>query len=68
MADIDFPEDLIALETAAWEEIQAGALTVDTATAVQERLTAFAAKTGIDRHAAEMALKRVVRHAVPAEG
>ena len=63
MADIDFPEDLIALETTAWEEIQAGALTVDTAAKVQERLTAFAAETGVDRHAAEMALKRVVRHA-----
>jgi len=62
VADIDFPEDLIALETTAWEEIQAGALTVEAAGAVQERLTAFAAETGVDRHAAEMGLKRVVRH------
>ena len=66
MADIDFPEDLIALETTAWEEIQAGALTVDTAAKVQERLTAFAAETGVDRHVAEMALKRVVRHGAAA--
>ena len=68
MADIDFPEDLIALERSAWEEIQAGALTVDTAEKVQVRLTAFAADTGVDRHTAEMALKRVVRHAEPVEG
>jgi len=68
VAHIDFPEDLIALETTAWEEIQAGALTVDTAAKVQERLTAFAAETGIDRHAAEMQLKRVVRHGAPVEG
>ena len=62
MAIIDFPEDLIALETTAWEEIQAGRLTVDTAAKVQAGLAAFAADKGIDRHAAEMALKRVVRH------
>ena len=68
MAIIDFPEDLIALERSAWEEIQAGALTVDTAAKVQERLTAFAADKGIDRHAAEMGLKRVVRHGEPVEG
>ena len=68
MAIIDFPEDLIALETTAWEEIQAGQLTVDTAAKVQERLTAFAADKGIDRHAAEMQLKRVVRHGAPVEG
>lgn len=66
MADINFPDDLIALETTAWEEIQAGALTVDTAAKVQARLTAFAADKGIDRHAAEMELKRVVRHAAAA--
>ena len=68
MAHIDFPEDLIALEKTAWKEIQAGALTVDTATAVQERLTAFAAETGVDRHAAEMGLKRIVRHGAPVKG
>jgi hypothetical protein len=68
VADIDFPDDLIALETTAWEEIQAGALTVDTAAKVQERLTAFAADKGVDRHAAEMGLKRVVRHGAAAAG
>ena len=68
MAIIDFPEDLIALETTAWEEIQAGALTVNTATAVQARLTAFAAEAGVDRHAAEMELKRIVRHGETAAG
>jgi hypothetical protein len=62
MNDIDFPEDLIALERTAWEEIQAGRLTVNTATAVQERLTAFAAEAGLDRYTAEMGLKRAVRH------
>jgi hypothetical protein len=66
VADIDFPEDLIALERTAWEEIQAGRLTVETAQAVQERLTAFAAEAGIDRHKAEMGLKRAVRHGAPA--
>jgi hypothetical protein len=65
VATIDFPEDLIALERAAWEEIQAGRLTVATAAAVQERLTAFAADAGIDRYTAEMGLKKAVRH--PAE-
>ena len=63
MADIDFPEDLIALERRAWEEIQAGRLTVDTATAVQTRLTAFATEAGVDRYTAEMGLKKAVRHA-----
>lgn len=62
MATIDFPEDLIALERTAWEEIQAGRLAVATATAVQARLTEFAAETGIDRYAAEMGLKKAVRH------
>ncbi|KOG33271.1 hypothetical protein [Streptomyces resistomycificus] len=68
MADIAFPEDLIALETTAWEEIQAGRLTVETATAVQTRLTEFAAEAGVDRYTAEMGLKRAVRHPEPAEG
>jgi hypothetical protein len=67
VADIDFPEDLIALETTAWAEIQAGRLTVETAQTVQERVTAFAAEAGIDRYTAEMALKKKVRHTEPAE-
>lgn len=41
VATIDLPDDLIALERAAWEQIQAGRLTVETALAVHE---------GIARH------------------
>lgn len=63
MATIDFPEDLIALERSAWEEIQAGRLAVATATAVQARVTQFAQEAGVDRYTAEMGLKRAVRHA-----
>lgn len=63
MTTFDFPPDLLALEACAWEEIQAGQLTVATATAVQARLTEFAAEASIDRHAAEMGLKKAVRHA-----
>jgi hypothetical protein len=63
VATIDFPPDLLALEARAWEEIQAGALTVATAGAVQAGVTAFAAETGIDRHTVEMGLKKTVRHA-----
>ena len=36
MATIEFPDDLIELERSAWAEIQAGALTLDTAQAVQD--------------------------------
>lgn len=68
MASIDFPADLLALEARAWEEIQAGALTVATAGAVQAGVTAFAAETEVDRYAVEMGLKKAVRHAEPAEG
>jgi hypothetical protein len=62
VATIDFPPDLLALEARAWEEIQAGALTVDTAHAVHDAVTAFAAKAGRDRYEVEMELKRIVRH------
>lgn len=65
MADIDFPDDLIALERSAWTQIQAGTLTVDTAFAVQQPVTAFAAEVGEPRIDVEMALKRIVRHAEP---
>lgn len=64
---IELPDELIALERAAWEEIQAGQLTVDTAAAVQAAATAFAAEGGHDRYEVEMALKKAVRHAEPAE-
>ncbi|MFJ9038031.1 hypothetical protein ACIRF8_15730 [Streptomyces sp. NPDC102406] len=63
MATIDFPDNLIELERTAWTQIQAGALTVETAQAVQERITAFAAEAGMERLTVEMGLKRVVRHA-----
>lgn len=62
MATIDFPDDLLALERSAWEEIQAGRLTADTAAAVQAAVTAFAAEAGIDRYTVEMGVKRAVRH------
>lgn len=63
MSDIEFPDTLIALERTAWEELQAGRLTVATATAVQGAITAHAAAAGLDRYTVEMALKRAVRHA-----
>jgi hypothetical protein len=59
---LTFPPDLIALETRAWEEIQAGALTVDTARAVQEGVSTYAAEAGVDRYEVEMGLKKAVRH------
>lgn len=59
----EFPAPLLALETTAWEEIQAGRLTVDTAAAVQAAVTEFAADGGHDRYAVEMGLKKAVRHA-----
>lgn len=66
MADIDFPDNLIALERSAWEEIQAGALTPATAQAAQTAVTAFAAEAGLDRYTVEMRLKQAVRHAADA--
>ncbi|MFG3585163.1 hypothetical protein [Streptomyces sp. NPDC047990] len=65
MADIDFPDDLIALERSAWEAIQAGVLTVDTARAVQDGINAFAETAGLSRLDVEMGLKKVVRHTAP---
>ncbi|MER5875412.1 hypothetical protein ABT119_05725 [Streptomyces sp. NPDC001910] len=62
MADIDFPDDLIALERSAWEEILAGRLTVETARAVQDGIAAFAEQAGLPRYDVEMGLKRAVRH------
>jgi hypothetical protein len=59
---IELPDDLIALERRAWEEIQAGQLTPDTAHAVQQAVTAHAEQAGVDRYAVEMALKKTVRH------
>jgi hypothetical protein len=68
VSDIEFPDTLIALERAAWEEIRERRLTVGTATAVQDAITAHAEAAGLDRYTVEMALKRAVRHAEPAEG
>lgn len=65
MADIDFPDDLIELERAAWTEIQEGRLTVPTALAVQQGITAFAETSKLDRITVEMGLKKHVRHAQP---
>lgn len=59
---IELPDDLLALERAAWEELQAGQLTPDTAAAVHAAVTAHAEQAGVDRYTVEMALKRVVRH------
>ncbi|MEU9470393.1 hypothetical protein AB0D78_28010 [Streptomyces avermitilis] len=62
MATIEFPDDLIALERSAWAEIQRGELTVDTARAVHEAVTAFAEQAGVSRYDVEMGLKKAVRH------
>lgn len=64
---IDFPADLLALETRAWEEIQAGALTVDTAHAVHVGIDEFVqqakdAGNPVARIDVEMGLKKAVRH------
>jgi hypothetical protein len=58
---IDFPADLLALEARAWGEIQAGALTVETAQAVHEAVSAFAAEAGLRRIDVGLGLKEQVR-------
>jgi len=58
---IDFPDHLLALESAAWTQIQRGELTVDTAKAVHEAVAAFAEETGVGRYEVEMGLKKTVR-------
>lgn len=63
MTAIDFPPDLLALEARAWEEIQAGQLTVETAQAVHEAVSAFAAEAGLRRIDVELGLKEQVRGA-----
>ncbi|MER7908323.1 hypothetical protein [Streptomyces sp. NPDC096068] len=59
---IELSDKLINLERRAWAEIQAGALTVDTAAAVQAGITEHAKATGEDRFKLEAALKKHVRH------
>lgn len=66
MSDIEYPSDLITLETAAWQEIQAGRLTLTTAGAVQSAITAFATEADLDRYTVEMGLKKAVRHTAEA--
>ena len=59
---LDFPAHLLALEARAWEEIQAGTLTVDTARAVHEGVSVFAVEAGVGRYEVEMGVKKAVRH------
>ncbi|MFJ9113037.1 hypothetical protein [Streptomyces sp. NPDC102283] len=66
MADIGIPQHLIDLERTAWAEQQAGALTLESATAVQAAYREHAAITGgVSRLELEMATKRRVRHPAP---
>lgn len=65
---IELSDELIDLERAAWTEIQANALTVDTSEAVQAAVTAHAEATGENRYELEMALKKAVRNPAPAAG
>ncbi|MYX04213.1 MULTISPECIES: hypothetical protein [unclassified Streptomyces] len=62
MADIDIPDHLIDLESAAWAEQQQGALTYAAADAVQAAYREHAAATGVSRLDLEMAVKKLVRH------
>ncbi|MFH9248248.1 hypothetical protein ACH4LK_22805 [Streptomyces lydicus] len=62
---IELSNELIELEQKAWDEIQAGTLTVETASAVQDAITAHAEATGQSRLSVETELKRRIRH--PAE-
>lgn len=65
MADIDIPEHLIALERTAWAEQQAGALSLESAAAVQAAYTEHAAAAKVPRYTVEQATKRIVRHPEP---
>jgi hypothetical protein len=58
---IDFPDTLLALESRAWADIQAGTLTVDTAQAVHAAVTAFAEEAGLRRIDVELGVKAAVR-------
>ncbi|MFE3326914.1 hypothetical protein [Streptomyces sp. NPDC059176] len=60
---VELSPELVELETRAWAEIQAGALTAATAERVQDAVTAHAVATGGNRYELEMALKRAVRGA-----
>lgn len=62
---MDLPRELIELEQAAWSELQAGALTVETAARVQAAVTQHAETTGSSRYEVEQTLKKLVRHPAP---
>jgi hypothetical protein len=62
VASIEFPDDLIALARTSWAEIQRGELTLETARAVHEAVTAFAAESGLRRMDVELGLKTLVRY------
>ncbi|MFF1569902.1 hypothetical protein ACFVY1_42000 [Streptomyces sp. NPDC058293] len=67
MADTEYPDDLIALERSAWEQIKAGTLTVKTALAVREGIDKFvaerkAAGDEVRRIDVELGLKQLVRY------
>ncbi|MFF3753768.1 hypothetical protein ACFYYH_25420 [Streptomyces sp. NPDC002018] len=65
---VELTDELIELERRAWREQRAGALTVETAAAVQAAVTAHAAATGQNRYEVEKALKAAVRHPPGEEG
>lgn len=58
---MDFPDNLLALESRAWADIQAGTLTVETAHAVHAAVGAFAAEAGLRRIDVELGVKAAVR-------
>ncbi|MFF8408965.1 hypothetical protein [Streptomyces omiyaensis] len=62
---IELTDELIKLETKAWAEQQAGALTVETAVAVQAAVTAYAKALGVPRYDVETELKKRVRYPEP---
>ncbi|MGW1840838.1 hypothetical protein, partial [Streptomyces sp. NPDC002067] len=62
---IELSDELIELGTRSWTEIQAHALTVETAEAVHTAIVAHAEATGQRRIDVEMELKRRVRHPDP---
>ncbi|MFD0150929.1 hypothetical protein ACWGQ4_14230 [Streptomyces sp. NPDC055721] len=59
---IELNDELMQLETKAWEEIQAKALTVDTAIAVQAAITAHVKSTEQSRFDVEGEVKFRVRN------
>ncbi|WP_406349273.1 hypothetical protein OHA44_37030 [Streptomyces sp. NBC_00144] len=68
MATDDLPDDLIALERAAWTEIQENRLTVGTAEAVRARILELADGNPQRRLEIEEAVKTKVRHPEPGNG